>query len=538
MVVASKQSAPSAPTWGRHALQAFAERLIRRLPDWVCDELKIYVLAHGTIAWGSGCSGTDSPYFAWCALAAALKAALNIDLRVIHVCSAERSKPERDWLNRYVFSRHNTSAVLFGDCFDLSRPRAADMTKPLSGTMPERIAHAAGGFQTVEVFAVLIALQWWFYGFSCKAVSSLCIHKEIAKSAASDIATSTGSTLQALYLFLDVLRGSGVELAVILLENVPGIFLDAQHELVLAELRCRGYAGVARLGSAIVFGPPQDRKRVWFALVPQRLLDDCRCSFAEVEKHIDMLYELLSAGHGPMQLSSFLMDDEHPLSERIYREKMEDIIQRGDLDCDVETLAANNVRSAAKCASKGVDPTLPMKWVVEHRALFAHSKARSAWVGSAEQELCFPEWLLLPDRIRDLMDEAGIQFPHPVEQLAEFSQTKVAVGCGALIPKARRWVAHLARELAGLEALWIQGIWIEPEADGDGDDIDEVAFWNEWPDRLSFDMAGNAFSAFVVVVWCLVMLCVLAFLHAADLRRQRATRKRALRDLDWSSALD
>ena len=139
------------------------------------------------------------------------------------------------------------------------------------------------------------------------------------------------------------------------------------------------------------------------------------------------------------------------------------------------------------------------KWVDK---ISLASSSRTFWQDG--DEMSFPGYLLLPDRLKELLDSWQCRFPDDRVQVWNLSQSALIAGEGyspCLTPGAYMWLPHRGRRMYGREAMSFQALHVKQ-----WDDVTTN-------DGLLFDMAGNAFCAVSVLPVQLMALFVLGRLE-------------------------
>ena len=142
------------------------------------------------------------------------------------------------------------------------------------------------------------------------------------------------------------------------------------------------------------------------------------------------------------------------------------------------------------------------KWQGKHRAMFASARRHpSSTNWDPVLEKSFPAYTTLTARTRQLLDLAGVEFPHPVPACVSIDQGECSMfanGAPTITPSGMIWLAHRCRLLTGVDKLALQGIYVPHEVG------------QEWGDSFLSDLAGNAFSTGNVAVFVILSLVVMA----------------------------
>jgi hypothetical protein len=143
------------------------------------------------------------------------------------------------------------------------------------------------------------------------------------------------------------------------------------------------------------------------------------------------------------------------------------------------------------------------KWVCKHKKL-SEACSRSAWRDGFVDR--FPEYMLLPDRCKDMLDHQKVQFPANEPIVLNISQSKVSSTVGyssCVTPKAMLWLAERGRFANGHDFMALQAIHIS--------NYDAVG--SVLSDSQLKDLAGNAFCAVNSLAAQILALFVLTMLQ-------------------------
>jgi site-specific DNA-cytosine methylase len=360
----------------------------------------------------------------------------------------------------------------------------------------------------VELAGVLLFIA----GFSCTTVSGLSANKDLASTAASNICTATGFTLHACILFLHRIQPKSA-----IFENVDGLWLTGQLDVVVKMMVDAGYCVYAYRCTPVNFGHPGNRPRVYFLCFRLDLLRAACVDCSSVCQLCASIYAVMSEGHDMADIDDFLVQDSHSYIQA--RKK-----------CALEQVERK--RNSIGLGSSGGVP----KWVCKHRDR-SESCSSSHWDdGLTATHPCFPN---LPDRCKDLLEHRGIQFPHPTKLVLNVSQSGVTGGeavAPTITPHAIVYLAHRMRICYGRDALALQGLYIP---DAGYEQLDRIA-----TDAQQFDLAGNAFNTASFTPAALACLLVLAKLHCAasvladaDIAELNSDSESNSDDLDWGLAV-
>ena len=460
--------------WGPDYLIQFALQCFRNIQAWdgalfAC--LLQWAAAAGTLPWGSGCSGTDSPHFTFEAIQLAMLV-YGVSLGMDHVFSAEKELRKRSFIRGVACPAH-----LFGDVFHLSSERAWDHI-------------------TAEYVCPRVLLQGtgcFIAGFVCKSVSALNIHKDVARTATSNSNTATGSTLWAALLYLQTCRPVSA-----IFENVIGLARGNQHRSVLQRLASLGYLGIVTVVSPTEFGFPQDRQRLYFMVVRADLVAAAGITAEVLKVFMQNLLHALKPGHARFHFDDALVPDDDPYVVRMLA-------------------AARQHFEASRNALKPRAPGVPA-WVRRNcEQIATQAGAGSHWQGSLADQC--PSYLALPDRCKAMLDRWGCAFPDERRAALQLSQSQMYGGevwyTPTLTPGSVLWITHRGRLCFGRDSLRLQGLWI-PDSVYD-------SLPDEISDTLLCDLAGNAFCTVSVLTAQLLVMTTVAKLSEMKAARFAAT---------------
>ena len=131
-------------------------------------------------------------------------------------------------------------------------------------------------------------------------------------------------------------------------------------------------------------------------------------------------------GHGAFAFDDFLLPASDPYVER----------QRREAAAERERRRAARAPPAAATVAK---------WIAKHAQM--KDTTRSHYTDELAEQ--FPEFDLLPDRIKDLLDKQNIRFPDDRRLVLEYSQSKVSVTrdeVSTLRPKGGIWLAFFGKD--------------------------------------------------------------------------------------------
>ena len=334
------------------------------------------------------------------------------------------------------------------------------------------LAQAGGGINTLtgrkekvdgeNTWGVLI-------GFSCKTASGLATDKETAESCIEEEAGTTGQTFFAVRLIAQTIKPLWL-----FLENVTGLLKGQQWLLVVRKLRSHGYAVAVLHSTPTRSGLPHNRNRLWFLALRKDLLDMAHMTEDEFIKRVEALDNILHQGHRQMSLDSMLLSECDPV---VCARRLHLMQQLDDGVIDGSTGSSGAPMSG--------EVSLALKERREKGAV-----ASSFWRSADAHR--YPEFLILPEREKSMLDSAQCQFPETardrLQRISNISQNAMSTGIGnwpCVTPQGTFWLHNRARLAVGLEAMRAQGIWLSPQQE------------QMYSSKFLFDLAGNAFNT-----WC------------------------------------
>ena len=426
-------------------LDRFAANIWKNLSTADHDNIRRCVSLLSTVRWGSGCSGTDAPAWAFAALKDAFAAA-GIALKTCHVYSAELVDFKRKFISKVPFGRPQ---FLFKDLFDLSRS-SARCTLSGESTNPLRLL--------IDVFIC---------GFSCKSASFLNHHETGAVASAGD-----GSTAITFRGVLCVLQRTKPVLGVF--ENVQGLLLSQQLQWCVGRIESLGYAVCWKLMSPSDYGLPQIRQRVYIMCMHTSRLRPATTS-AVLQAAADELFDRSMSSHPRVGVNTFLLPNSHPLILTRQRSFLE------------RSSGADRTAEVVDC-----------KWVYKHRTLGLHSPS-THW--RTDCAAACPEYGILGPRVLELFDAYDVCFrpEQPSHRILNMSQTTCSAAIDnfpTITPQGFFWSEDLCRSVSGYERLRAQLIWADD------------ALVTGFTDRELADLAGNAFSNGNCVPVLICLLCL------------------------------
>ena len=385
-----------APSWGPNYLEEMCGVFYSRLPAETAAEVASY-LHDNNWGWGSTCSGTDSPAFVFESAASYFRT-MHINFQPNHIFSAEM-----DECKRLFITRHASPNELYVDVADVCKPKAWNY----SGKKPEYIEPD-----------VHKEVKQYLSGFSCKSVSGL--NPAANQDCIDNGSDQTGETFAWVERYIKQRRPLSA-----LLENVFGLKRGKQHLKIQERLRRIGYFVHILELTPLTFGVPQSRPRLWYVIIRRDVLPGCTDEvFGEFID--DIMKHLVGVGFHLMDINQFLRDD----------------------------LAASVVKHVVKPEKENRPGNA--KWVHQHEAKWERSSSASAVDCQWKPELStlYPEYVRLPDRVKELLTMRQIQYPHPTKCVLNLSQGEVSKAEGyspCLTPQGFVWLAWKCREMRGDE---------------------------------------------------------------------------------------
>jgi site-specific DNA-cytosine methylase len=390
----------------------------------------------------------------------------SISMQFFHEFSAEHACWKRDFIQLVAKPRR-----LLRDVFELSAQHAWD-------------CNCKEWFSPLTEFA---NLDLFIIGFVCKTVSALNADKNVAKAAILSSTTSTGSTFKAALLFMERAPPKCA-----ILENVLGLMVNNQHLLVIDLLEDIGFITVALSVNALDFGHPQSRPRLYFIAFRKSSLDAAGVDAIQLSQMVREMYDAMQHAFVDLfPINDVLTSEEDPHVQAIKAQALERVDQL--LNLDVVGFRKRKVTAVASTP----------KWVCKHKKL-SEACSRSAWRDGFVDR--FPEYMLLPDRCKDMLDHQKVQFPANEPIVLNISQSKVSSTVGyssCVTPKAMLWLAERGRFANGHDFMALQAIHIS--------NYDAVG--SVLSDSQLKDLAGNAFCAVNSLAAQILALFVLTMLQ-------------------------
>lgn len=385
-----------APSWGPDYLENMVGILLGRLPADTLAQVERF-LHDNNWGWGSTCSGTDSPAFVFAAAARHLRGR-HINLEPNHIFSAEMDECKRAFI-----TRHASPKELYVDVADVCKPKAWNVAgKTAEYIQPD--SHKE--------------VKQYLSGFSCKSVSGL--NPGASETCIDNACMQTGETFAWVERYLKTARPMCA-----LLENVFGLKRGKQHLKIKQKLERHGYFVHILELTPLTFGIPQSRPRLWYVVIRRDVMAERTTDKIYGEFIDDMMKHLVGNGFHLMDINSFLRDD----------------------------LAAVVAKHAPK---EEVGTTTRAGWPRRHEAKWQRASSASAadcqW--KAELGTTYPEYVRLPDRMKELLTMRQISYPHPTKCVLNLSQGEVSKAEGytpCLTPQGFFWLAWKCREMRGVE---------------------------------------------------------------------------------------
>ena len=425
--------------------QSYVKRLslrcldnIATAPDlaFLIDDSRRFTHTLSLHRWGSGCSGTDAPGFAYNGIADALHE-YNIRVTFRHIFSAEISRHKRRWIQQLMNPHY-----IFDNVFKLYRRQCTDVNGKFVCPYDE--------FQDLGCYIA---------GFVCKSVSNLnTVHSSTAGTSLTSIHTQTGSTFLSVRLFLQRVRPKTC-----ILENVRGLDRDGQLGCVIALLAAVGYHCYVLRALPPVFGLPQDRFRFYFVCFRDDLVHASGLTSCALDSLITRVWTRFQYDHPLAGIDAFIQHDASPyIQEHLHTESSK---------------FEGSVVTSASSASK-------IKWYTKHLRMFGRTNFNSNFLAGFEH--MYPQFMNLPARVQELLDARGCGFPHHTPEAWNCSQTTISGGAVAstVLPGSLVWFTHRCRRGYGRDMLGLQGIFLTDHQWQSVSDISETVLT---------DLAGNAF---------------------------------------------
>ncbi|CAJ1395375.1 unnamed protein product [Effrenium voratum] len=511
-------SSPFYEPSGNRQLQQWLSMAFQRLPDDTRAEVigRLEVSANsGDAAYssiGTACSGTDAPVLAVKAYNHMCRHLLNRDLPFEHCFSCEKNEAKQAFLMRFYTNLSDPFEEM--DCLFKDTAHLAQGPGELA---PEV---RTGELKEIPACKDLLA------GFPCQDVSNLNPNAADNRWVVKDSSKRTGKVFMDIMQYCAaLLKGpNGQAFESLILENVAGLLAappgrneetgekwHSNLDYCCAAIRAAGMMVVPFMLDPRNFGMPVHRQRIWMLCIPLRLLEKSGMCEEEVAEYACRLMDTLCTTQ-VRPLQHFVLPRDH---EAVLREYDDAISLKEKRDLRVAAVArgqAKRKRAALVSADRFVR-------IMEQRG-------EEWWLSSVPDPDVlqqFPGLCRLTERQFDLCKLQEIQFPDQRKACVELSQNQrsssnvkgVKVGlCEIITPTGQLLVTHQARCLTGFECLLMQGIHFGRQNENT---------WNEFPDDLLRNLAGNAFNCWCVAAVYLVKEAVLARCHAREQIRARAS---------------
>ena len=355
--------------WGPRWLHDKTEHLIDSLPLHVIMCLSGFLGCFSELRWGSSCSGTESPAWSLLAFGHAMGrfgAVPTFDT----IFSAELEQEKREFIER---CSPIPTKQMFSDMEALTRAEAALELRSNTYQMPN--------LHRIFVFAA---------GFSCKSVSGLATGTPGGSDCLESGEGTTAETFTATKKIISVGK-----FPLIILENVLGLKRQNQHLRVMRDLVELGYVCEWFECLSSMFSLPHERWRIWFVAIRKDRLSAAGWSLERWRTHIREHYHRLGhfRAHAMTPMAEFLLSED---------------------DNEVERANASAIArfSSGEISGSTGPGCAPMAGSVS-KALKAQVESacgvRSLW--GPHLERCYPQWLLLSEREKTLLDPINMGFP-------------------------------------------------------------------------------------------------------------------------------
>jgi site-specific DNA-cytosine methylase len=474
--------------WGPDFLSEFVSRCFDRLLlAGMMSPLLQFVSRFPDVPFGTMCSGTDCPAMAFQAIISALRE-LSHEFRCPHVFSAEKRADKRS----FIASMFKDVGAIFKDMIELAE-----------GTAHQCWLRKA----EVPLRRVLILVA----GFPCTTVSRLNPKAATLENQAT-IRTGEGATGSC---FAAIIRFAKLwAVPVLILENVLG--LKRLLNEVLDKLGAAGYAVFCDVFDSRDFCLPQARQRYWFVAMKMELFPGMSCQ--QIVALVQHLVQTMKRGHRCMPLSSFLLPDTEPLIHDFVHGPG---VGSESKSSEGEDRAADQRRQLMLQRASGAAPDEPSskhrktgkRWVAAHADVWPSGIRTLAdgqvYTGSPESFVKFPYLKRLCLRKLDILMTLAPALPESPPRLLDTSQSigrkrlgaptgsKAETQIATLTPSGAWFHTGLGRDLHGVEALALQGIYISTDIAA------------KFSSSLLQNLAGNAFSSTCCVVAIIAALTAL-----------------------------
>ena len=235
------------------------------------------------------------------------------------------------------------------------------------------------------------------------------------------------------------------------------------------------------------YGHPQHRPRLYFLGIHTSLIIDSGVDEKVVKDRMLKMELAMRRGHPAVGIDSVLVADDTPYISSFSVAAKAKVEQkpRSHIDPKTEKIVRKNTP----------------KWVKKHATLRAQTHLRRGPSVDEEWLRAQPEYLVLPDRVKDMLDIHGLA-KTDVPCLVEVSQSSVNFKEGAAMtvtPQGMIWISHRARLCRARDRMAIQGLFLS------SDDY-AVLEQKEITERQLQDLAGNAFCTASALPAALVVM--------------------------------
>ena len=400
---------------GHGTLEQIFSNLLQKIPRGNLKALTA-LLSSACVCIGTGCSGLETPWFATRALEAAFAANGMSVLPFKHIFAAEIHAEKARFIRDVCGGN-----VIFKDICDLGNARAVTWFSGMAAVV------------TAHVFIA---------GFSCRNMSRLNKKRKHSDNYLRDFMGTSGVTFRGVTQYL---RAHMPRVAI--LENVKGIQGQPLQDAMDC-LRELGYMVVVQKLNSLDFCLPQSRPRVWLFCLRRSLAERHPSGLEGVERSFTRWCDLLRSNNGRVPLESLLLSETDP--EIVHSQ-----------------VAVHKPHRSVRGRQR---------WIMQH-ALADRQWFDSPVFGEfSDLRETFPGLNALSLRQADLLQKkiaAGLRIGGQPARVLDLNfslkysgdsaveSTTEVLHSPCVLPRGKLFHSGRGRLLRGLEALRLQGIWLE-----------------------------------------------------------------------------
>lgn len=378
------------------------QNVIARLRVTEKEALRLWLLRHANFQFGTICSGTDGPAFAFKAFAEAASEELGVNASMRHSFSCEVNPDKRQFIQDFC----NGVEVIYDDVKFL-----AEDTKAFDYKSQKLVSVPVVGNVT--------------FGFPCQDGSSQNPNRKQNKDV---VATAGGRTGLVFHQCLQHLQRNQTEMFFGLAENVLGLThkfgdsANSNHDHCIDKFNSMldAFALTFHVDPTLN-GVPMHRPRIYMPFFYRSVLRQFGCDDRRTEATLTELVQRF-AGRSQIPLSRFLLPEDHPIIVKYYRPLIiKGLLQNGD----AFAAACRDIESIAVCKIRGgVAKKAPRK-KDKHDETFHQMgyKKEDVWRASEQDLEMWPGLRAVPDRGFDILHHFKVEFPEATLRAFDISQS-------------------------------------------------------------------------------------------------------------------